>query len=471
MAAPTLNATNLEKLGAARLAELVLELAKGDAAMKRRLRLELGGPSAAKSEVAKRLTTLAKAKSFVDRQGARALAADLDAQRAAIVDKITPSAPEEAAALLWRLVALAEPLFNRVDDSNGAVGDVLRMALNDLAAATKAAKSEPIALAKQIIQALEGPDYGLFDGLIMLFAESLGAEGLGYLKQYFKPIAAEMHVPPPEDQRVVVARGLNRVIYRDEMIHRHRVGVAESALLAIADAEGDVDAFAARFPEEARDNPYTAVQIAERYMAVGRAADALAALDKVTVMRSRRWVDLRIEALLALDRKDDAQAQRWDAFLQIRTPEYLRSYLKDLPDFEDVEVEEAALTAVEADEDHETALAFLVAWPALDRAAALVLRARDDWDGDHYSLLTSAAEALSAKHPLAATILLRAMIDFSLIQARSSRYGHAARHLRDCAGLAARIEDWSGLPNHEAYFAAIRAEHGRKSSFWSRYDP
>ncbi len=42
MASPkTLNATNLSALGAARLAELLLELAQGDAAMKRRLRLEL----------------------------------------------------------------------------------------------------------------------------------------------------------------------------------------------------------------------------------------------------------------------------------------------------------------------------------------------------------------------------------------------------------------------------------------------
>jgi hypothetical protein len=36
-----LNAGNLEALGASRLAELLMEISKGDAAIKRRLRLEL----------------------------------------------------------------------------------------------------------------------------------------------------------------------------------------------------------------------------------------------------------------------------------------------------------------------------------------------------------------------------------------------------------------------------------------------
>ncbi|MBG0807943.1 hypothetical protein IY145_00665 [Methylosinus sp. H3A] len=47
----TLNAQNLEALGAERLAELLMEISSGDAAIKRRLRLALAGargPSDAK---------------------------------------------------------------------------------------------------------------------------------------------------------------------------------------------------------------------------------------------------------------------------------------------------------------------------------------------------------------------------------------------------------------------------------------
>jgi hypothetical protein len=56
----TLNAKNLELLGAERLAELLIEISTADAAVKRRLRLELAGAQSSielAKELRKRLTT------------------------------------------------------------------------------------------------------------------------------------------------------------------------------------------------------------------------------------------------------------------------------------------------------------------------------------------------------------------------------------------------------------------------------
>ena len=108
-----------------------------------------------------------------------------------------------------------------------------------------------------------------------------------------------------------------------------------------------------------------------------------------------------------------------------------------------------------------------IAWPALDRAASLVIRRAAELDGDHFEILTPAANALAGKHPLAATLVLRSMIDFALAQIRSSRYRHAARHLMECASLASSIRDFGSFETHEAYATRLRGEHGRKSSFWS----
>lgn len=58
------------------------------------------------------------------------------------------------------------------------------------------------------------------------------------------------------------------------------------------------------------------------------------------------------------------------------------------------------------------------------------------------------------------------MIDFTLTKARSARYRHAARHLRDCASLAPTIADYGAFETHEAYVARLEARHGRKSGFW-----
>jgi hypothetical protein len=88
-------------------------------------------------------------------------------------------------------------------------------------------------------------------------------------------------------------------------------------------------------------------------------------------------------------------------------------------------------------------------------------------DGDHYEILSPAADALAAKYPLAATLLLRAMIDFSLKENRVKRYRHAARHLAECGSLAAAIGDFGDFEAHERYRTRLKAEHGRKTSFWT----
>ena len=67
----SLNAQNLEALGAMRLAELLIEISDGNAAVKRRLRLELAGaqsPDEASREIRKRLSAISRSRTFVDWQ-------------------------------------------------------------------------------------------------------------------------------------------------------------------------------------------------------------------------------------------------------------------------------------------------------------------------------------------------------------------------------------------------------------------
>jgi hypothetical protein len=59
------------------------------------------------------------------------------------------------------------------------------------------------------------------------------------------------------------------------------------------------------------------------------------------------------------------------------------------------------------------------------------------------------------------------MIDFSLTKSRASRYGHAARHLREANGLASSIVDFAPFESHDTYVSRLRREHTRKAAFWS----
>ena len=129
----TLNKTNLEALGADRLAALLIEVSTGSADIKRRLRLELShnlGVSEPAQEVRKRLTSLRKANRYVGWRKRKALIKDLDTPAAMIVDKIAADNPMIAFDLLWQFIEIAPSIYERVDDSNGDVGDVFRAALN-----------------------------------------------------------------------------------------------------------------------------------------------------------------------------------------------------------------------------------------------------------------------------------------------------------------------------------------------------
>src|SRR3954470_17201055 len=81
----TLNQDNLAALGPERLATILIDVAAGNAEIKRRLRLELaaqaGGGDALAAEVGKRLPALRAARSFVDWQKRREFLKDLDQQR------------------------------------------------------------------------------------------------------------------------------------------------------------------------------------------------------------------------------------------------------------------------------------------------------------------------------------------------------------------------------------------------------
>ena len=469
----TLNAKNLEGLGAERLAELLIEISRGNAAAQRRLRLELAGaasPADMAQEIRKRLTAIARSRSFVDWHHRKALVADLETQRQAIAQVATVDAVE-ALDLLWRFMALANPVSGRCDDSSGSVNAVFQAACRDLGEIANSANAAPNLLAEQAYGALIENEYGQYDDLIAVLAPTLGSVGLDHLKQLILTLSQEPRQKPRAEDRKVVGWGMGGPLYADDLAERHRSSVVRLALEAIADAQGDVDAFIAQQGEKARRVPSVAVEIAQRLLAAGRLEEAWAAINVVDQDRpgwiSVEWEQTRIEVLEALGRVDKAQAFRWACFQRSLNPEHLRSYLKRLPDFEDLEAEERAISHALSHPSVHHALGFLVTWPALDQAAHLVLARADELNGDFYEILAPAAAALEAKHPLAATILRRALIDFALERNRVKRYQHAARHLEECESLADRTDDFGRFETHDAYLRRLKAQHGRKSSFWS----
>lgn len=233
------------------------------------------------------------------------------------------------------------------------------------------------------------------------------------------------------------------------------------ALLTIADGLGDAEA-------------YLVVRMARRLTAGGQPERALALLEAVKLPEglgsdgARPWLDAQLEALAALEalgRGEEAQVlQRRFALERLSLP-HLRAYLQRLPAFEDAEAEEELLEAVLGHPLFHPALHFLHRWPDQRRAARLIEAQPEQLNGANEPLLSAVAAGLETRHPLAASLCLRAMIEEVLDMAQASRYSRAVRQLDSCRRLASAIGDWGRFPPHNACVRELLRAYGYLMGF------
>lgn len=242
-------------------------------------------------------------------------------------------------------------------------------------------------------------------------------------------------------------------------------------LEAIADATGDVDTFIALQGDPRQ--PGTALRIAKRLHAAGRSDEAVTTLDAARGRgheQDLNWVNLRIEALEASGKTGEAQSLRLQTFRQKYDPLYLRAYLKRLPDFDDVEAEDAELDAMITAQDTTLALRLLVQWPSLDRAARLVNLRSKEVDGEDREQLSYAAERLAQRYPLEASLLYRRMVESILMSALSIHYGEAAAYIWETERLDAGISEYGEAEAHVEWISRLRDIYRHRRDFWERVD-
>ena len=375
----TVTVENLAALGSDRLVGILMALAKDDADIRRRLRLELAGQAGSEdiaAEIAKRLISIRNARSLVDW---RKSLKDLDLQRAMIVDRVASSRPELALDLMWQFMRLADSVFTRVDDSNGTVGNVFRSACNDLATLASKAKPDPETLAERVFAAITDNGYGIFDNLVEIVFPALGETGVARLESKLDAALADC---PNKGAK-----------------HDRRANSLRRALQDLASAEGNVDRYIALVPADDRKQPGIAARIGRKLLNAGRAAEALVALENGAPKqrgsnlnddlyhpgyegRWIEWEDAYLDALDTTGQTERAQLIRWDAFEERLSVRRLRAYVKALPDFEDIAVEERAVIHVLGFKSFSSALYFFVEWPDLAHAAQLVLERRVFLNGD-----------------------------------------------------------------------------------------
>lgn len=355
-----LSAASLVHLGAPRLADLLIEAGAGNANLKRRLRLELAaeaGPALLGLEIDKRLTALATARTRVSWRKRGELLQDLESHRLMIIERLAPDAPAEALAVLVRWFDLYPGLAARVKDTKGELALAFETAAPDLfVLAEKVGETA----ARELTDALRRrpQDYGRW----------IAAAGDAVGPDLARNLLASLGAP---STKTPAGRNLVR---------------------RLADRAQDLDLWLSLVTPEQAGSPDVAADIARRFLAAGRVAEARAALEAALSPSplNRRWTFGRnpkdgaprltlaweaasIDLLDAEGRREEAQTLRWELFERDLSAPVLRDYLARLPDFDDVEALDRAFAHAAAHPDFEAALRFLMDWPAHREAASLVL--------------------------------------------------------------------------------------------------
>ena len=473
MSQKTLNKINLTALGPDKLAGLLLEVSTGSADIKRRLRLELSfemGSAELGIDVRKRLVAIRKSKTYAGWRKRKSLVKDLQILVDMICDKIAVDDPSLALELLWEFVAIAPSVSERVDDSRGEVAAVFEAACARFAEIAPLAVIDPRALASQVWVALLNNVYGEFDGIIDLVAPALGKDGLAHLKQSVITYQDEPDMDGCGDHAALTF--LRSLRGEDTQPNARKIRQVKAWLQDIAVAQGDAEAYVAQYTDQDLLLPDVAAEIAQIWMDKERHHDVLNLLNAVDVDSVSDGVDAwdaaYVRCLSELDRVDDAQSHRWLRFDQTLSTVHLRNYLKLLPDFTDIEVEDRAKAYAFAFPKFQTALSFFIDWPDLILAARLIETRTNEINGDFFWRLLPAVESLRTRHPLAATLVLRAIITHALAYAKTSRYVDAAEQLMDCAVLDTEIADYGPFQTHEDYFHHLKASHQAKIAFWKK---
>ena len=445
-----LKVEQVERLGARRLAEIVVNHCHRDERLHQTVRIALaastpGGPLV--KTLATEIDAVRTSRHFYGYRESNVLAQDLDRIRLGITEYLLPAQPRAAAELLGRLIRLDANVYERADDSDGVIGDAIGEAVTDCGRAWAAApERDPKILAVEVFDLFTTDEYGARSEVITAFSEALGASGLDELERMVR----------------------ERLDHAPAGKYGYRQRALTIALENIADARGDVDGYIAS-QRLAGTEDVAAKEIGERLLAAGRLEEALHWLDRPDVPEHKRGDigRLKVDILDRLGRTEDAQAVRWLMFATSLSAGILDEYLGRLPEVVVAEARQRAIaTACRHPDVHQSL--HLLAELSPDIAADLVHKRLSEIRGDAYFVLRPVAGRLTERHPVAAILLYRRMADAVLRRGQSPHYDHAVRDLVAAERLVPNVEDWLGHPPQEAYRQQVATVHRQKRAFWER---
>ncbi|HBG04514.1 MAG TPA: hypothetical protein DDY22_02915 [Geobacter sp.] len=438
----------LLELGADRLADALLELAGRDEFADDLVERLIATPRDNMGRFRAKLSALQLGRPFVHwrqtAEYARELEYLLEDLRAGVTD------PRTGVELVATFYQADSVIFANCDDSNGDVGDLFRHDARDLFVAYASRCADKEWLGDLVIRVIQCDDYGVRDVLIDCAQDYLTEPVMRVMVERLLELAGEES---------------------DEYRKRQWFHNIESLARQLKDAPLFE---AARLASWGSLSTAACVDIARVYLECGKELTALAWLEKVPAGDSFMSAD-RDSLLLEIYGRSGNLAEQikaaWRIFRRGRSATSLAHLLDVIGQDKKGDVLAGEIGAIlEATMFSPADADFLVEMERWEAAETYVMNLADQINGDFYGSLLPLAEAMEQDgRPLCASVVYRALLDSILRRGHTKSYPHGVRYLRKLERLAQAVADWRNIALHNVYLQGIKLNHGRKSSFWSRY--
>lgn len=439
----------LMDLGAENLADALLGLAElsGDADdLVERL---IATPKENVQRFKKKLAGLKRSGRFIDWRNAsgfaRELAMLLQDLKAGVTD------PETGVELVASFYEADDDVLGNCDDSSGNVGDLFRFDARELFVECAKRSADKEKTAGIILKLNQKNDYGVRDTLIDCAGECLPEPVIRMMIARLQELADNEKNEIGRRRHLMLIESLARQIKDAELFEKTCIAswgeLSTAALIDIARVyleSGDVEAahsWLKKIPEE------------ETYETYER--------DKLLLEIYRRLGDIeKLGSLLYQQFRSLHTIDSLDALLDVIGHEKRDDII-----FEEIAVilEKNALRTAD--------VKFLMEIGKIDEAEAYLLKRADQMNGDYYGSLLPLAETFeSESRYLAVGLIFRSLLVSILERGYTKAYPYGIQYLNKLDQLAASITDWRGFHHHDDFKNRIIQDHGRKKSFWSKYE-
>ena len=341
-------------------------------------------------------------------------------------------------------------IFEMCDDSSGNIGDVFRDAKELFAEYASHCKDKE-KIADIILKVNQKDNYGIRDTLIDCAGECLP-------ESIIRNMIATLQKWADKE--------------KDEYGKRHHLRSIESLARQIKDA---------RLFEKTRIaswgnlNSAALVDISRVYLESGDVETAHSWLKKIpegdTFQAYER--DKLLEEIYHKQGDSEKLTELlFEKFRSYHSTEALQALLDVIGhDKKDEVVADEVEQILKSDRLRESDAEFLIAVGKIDEAEVYLLKRADQLDGNHYGSLLSLAETMEAENRhLVTSLICRSLLISILERGYTKAYSHGIQYLKKLDKLAVNVADREKFNHHEAFKAQIIEEHGRKRSFWSKYE-